>query len=49
MNDFNDFNNPNNFNRRRRVEMLNSLVEYYTVHLDSIRRVQSIKILQEVF
>ena len=36
-------------NRRRRVEMLNSLVEYYTVHLDSIRRVQSIKILQEVF
>ena len=36
-------------NRRRRVEMLNSLVEYYMVHLDSIRRVQSIKILQEVF
>ena len=36
-------------NRTQRVDMLMGLVDYYTVHLDSIRRVQSIHILQEVF
>ncbi len=36
-------------NRHRRVAMLNALVEYYTLHLDSIRAVRSIAILQEVF
>jgi DNA repair protein RecO (recombination protein O) len=36
-------------NRNQRVDMLSGLVDYYTVHLDSIRRVQSIQILQEVF
>lgn len=36
-------------NRTQRVEMLSALVDYYTVHLDSIRRVESLHILQEVF
>ena len=36
-------------NRNQRVDMLSGLVEYYKVHLESIRRVQSIHILQEVF
>lgn len=36
-------------NRTQRVDMLSGLVDYYTVHLDSIRKVQSIQILQEVF
>lgn len=36
-------------NRKQRVEILDALVAYYTVHLDSIRHVQSIRILQEVF
>ena len=36
-------------NRTQRVDMLMGLVDYYTVHLDSIRKVQSIHILQEVF
>lgn len=36
-------------NRRQRVEMLDAMVAYYTVHLDSIRTVRSIGVLQEVF
>lgn len=36
-------------NRSQRVDMLSGLVDYYTVHLESIRRVQSIQILQQVF
>ncbi len=36
-------------NRHRRVEMLDALVRYYALHLDSIRNVKSIAILQEVF
>ncbi|MBQ7855594.1 MAG: DNA repair protein RecO [Alistipes sp.] len=36
-------------NRSQRVEMLTLLVSYYSIHLDSIRRVESIRILQEVF
>lgn len=36
-------------NRNQRVDMLQGLVDYYIVHLESIRRVQSIQILQEVF
>ena len=36
-------------NRTQRVDMLLGLVDYYTVHLESIRRVQSIQILQELF
>lgn len=36
-------------NRTQRVGMLSALVEYYTIHLDSIRRVESLRILQEVF
>ena len=36
-------------NRNQRVDMLLGLVDYYTVHLDSIRRVQSIHILRELF
>lgn len=36
-------------NRTQRVEMLSLLVQYYSIHLDSIRRVESIRILQEVF
>ena len=35
--------------RSQRVEMLTLLVNYYSIHLDSIRRVESIRILQEVF
>ena len=36
-------------NRDQRVAMLSSLVEYYSIHLDAIRSVRSIEILQEVF
>ena len=36
-------------NRHQRVGILNALVAYYTLHLDSIRNVKSIAILQEVF
>ena len=36
-------------NRNQRVELLNRLVEYYSLHLDNIGRVRSIAILQEVF
>ena len=36
-------------NRHQRIELLNSLVEYYSLHLDNISRVRSIAILQEVF
>lgn len=36
-------------NRTERVEMLSALVDYYTLHLSSIRNVKSIQILQQVF
>ena len=36
-------------NRHQRVNLLNRLVEYYSLHLDNIGRVRSIAILQEVF
>ena len=36
-------------NREQRVAMLSRLVEYYSIHLDAIRSVRSIEILQEVF
>jgi DNA repair protein RecO (recombination protein O) len=36
-------------NRDQRVAMLSRLVEYYSIHLDAIRTVRSIEILQEVF
>lgn len=36
-------------NRHQRVDILNALVAYYTLHLESIRNVKSIAILQEVF
>ena len=36
-------------NREQRVAMLSRLVEYYSIHLDAIRTVRSIEILQEVF
>ena len=36
-------------NREQRVAILSRLVEYYTIHLDAIRSVRSIEILQEVF
>lgn len=36
-------------NREQRVAMLSRLVEYYSIHLDAIRSVRSIDILQEVF
>ena len=36
-------------NRTQRVEMLSALVDYYAIHLDSIRRVESLHILREVF
>lgn len=36
-------------NRNQRVELLSALVDYYSIHLDSIRRVQSLNILREVF
>ena len=36
-------------NRHQRVELLNLIVKYYALHLDSIRNVKSINILQEVF
>ncbi len=36
-------------NRAQRVEFLNAMVKYYSYHLDSIKQVQSIEILQEVF
>lgn len=36
-------------NRSQRVAMLSHLVEYYALHLEAIRSVRSIEILQEVF
>ena len=36
-------------NREQRVTMLSRLVEYYSIHLEAIRSVRSIEILQEVF
>ena len=36
-------------NREQRVAMLSRLVEYYSIHLEAIRSVRSIEILQEVF
>lgn len=36
-------------NREQRVAMLSRLVEYFSIHLDAIRSVRSIEILQEVF
>ncbi len=36
-------------NRDQRVAMLSRLVEYYSIHLEAIRAVRSIEILQEVF
>ena len=42
-----DFNVP--LNREQRVAMLSHLVEYYYIHLEAIRSVRSIEILQEVF
>ena len=36
-------------NRTQRVDMLSGLVDYYSLHFDAIRRVQSIAILQQVF
>lgn len=36
-------------NREQRVAMLSRLVEYYSIHLEAIRSVRSIAILQEVF
>ena len=36
-------------NRTQRVDMLSGLVDYYSLHLEAIRRVQSIAILQQVF
>ena len=36
-------------NREQRVTMLSRLVEYYSIHLEAIRSVRSIDILQEVF
>jgi DNA repair protein RecO (recombination protein O) len=36
-------------NRDQRVTMLSRLVEYYSIHLEAIRAVRSIEILQEVF
>ena len=36
-------------NRTQRADMLHALVDYYTIHLEAIRRVQSIDILQQVF
>ncbi len=36
-------------NRTQRVDFLNNLLKYYGYHLDSIKSVQSIEILREVF
>ena len=36
-------------NRIERVDMLHALTDYYALHLDSIRKVQSISILQQLF
>ena len=36
-------------NRTQRVDMLHALTDYYTLHLDSIKRVQSLSILQQLF
>ena len=36
-------------NRAQRVEFLEAMLKYYSYHLDSIRSVESIRILQEVF
>ena len=36
-------------NRAQRVDMLHALTDYYALHLDAIRKVQSISILQQLF
>ncbi|MBQ9138761.1 MAG: DNA repair protein RecO [Alistipes sp.] len=36
-------------NRTQRVDMLHALTDYYKLHLDSISKVQSINILQQLF
>ncbi len=36
-------------NRAQRTEFLNAMMKYYSYHLDSIKQVQSIEILKEVF
>lgn len=36
-------------NRAERVEFLEQMLKYYTYHLDSIRTVESIRVLREVF
>jgi DNA repair protein RecO (recombination protein O) len=36
-------------NRTQRVDMLHALTDYYALHLDAIRKVQSIAILQQLF
>lgn len=36
-------------NRQERVDMLTALVDYYSLHLDMISKVQSIAILQQLF
>lgn len=36
-------------NRTERVDMLMALVDYYSLHLDMINRVQSVHILQQLF
>ena len=36
-------------NRTERVEFLESMLKYYAYHLESIRSVESIRVLREVF
>mgnify|MGYP003447394078 len=36
-------------NRTQRVEFLEAMLKYYAYHLDTIRSVESLRILQEVF
>ncbi|MBR2976490.1 MAG: DNA repair protein RecO, partial [Alistipes sp.] len=36
-------------NRQQRVDFLEDMLRYYTYHLESIRSVESIRILKEVF
>ena len=36
-------------NRNERVEFLEAMIKYYSYHLDSIRAVESIRVLSEVF
>ena len=36
-------------NRTERVTFLEAMLKYYAYHLDSIRSVESLRILQEVF